>query len=100
MLHFYENTLSEANDKLDDHTDHLEHITDTFDHYLNLMDILGKSKDYDAMGNFLQGKADTLRDQLDVQKEWVDVLVQQERDAKAALDAAMASGDEKAIEMM
>ena len=98
MLEYYENTLSAANEELDDHTDHLEHLTSVFDHYMNLMDILGKSKDYEAMGNFLQGKADTLRDQLEVQKDWVDVLVKQEADAKKALDEAIADGDEAAVE--
>ena len=62
MLTYYGETIDAANEELDDHTDHLEHLTSVFDHYMNLMDILGKSKDYEAMGNFLQGKADTLRD--------------------------------------
>ena len=100
MLEYYENTLSVAKDELNDYTDHLEHLTSVFDHYMNLMDIFGKSKDYEAMGNFLQGKADTLRDQLEVQKDWVDVLVKQEADAKKALDEAIADGDEAAVELL
>ena len=100
MLTYYGETIDAANEELDDHTDHLEHLTSVFDHYMNLMDILGKSKDYEAMGNFLQGKADTLRDQLEVQQDWVAVLVKQEADAKKALDEAIADGDEAAVELL
>jgi hypothetical protein len=38
------------------------------------MEILGKQKDYDAIGNFLSGKADAIRDRLDVAKEYYNML--------------------------
>ena len=74
MMHYLEDTLNAASEELSTFTDHMEHLTDVFDHYLNLMDILGKSKDYDVMGNFLGGKADTIRDRLDVAKEYYEML--------------------------
>lgn len=99
MLHYYEDTLSEAKSELDDFTDHMEHLTGVFDHYLNLLDILGRSKDFEAMNDFLSGKAETLRDRLDVAKEYYEMLLGQKADAEEKLNAAIAAGDEAAIEL-
>lgn len=93
MMHYYEDTLSAATEELGDYTDHMEHLTSVFDHYLSLMDILGKQKDYDSMGDFLTGKADTLRDRLGVAKEYYQVLEDQRVKAEQAL--ASASNDEE-----
>lgn len=99
MLHYYEDTLSAATDELADHTDHMKHLTSVFEHYQNLLSIIGKSKDYKAMGNFLQGQADTIKDRLSVAQSYYDVLLQQKDEIQAELQAAIASGDEAKIEM-
>ena len=99
MLHYYEDTLSAATDELADHTDHIEHLTSVFEHYQNLLSIIGKSKDYEAMGNFLQGQADTIKDRLSVAQSYYDVLLQQKDEIQAELEAAIKSGDEAKIEM-
>ena len=77
----------------------MEHLTGVFDHYLNLLDILGRSKDFEAMNDFLSGKAETLRDRLDVAKEYYEMLLGQKADAEEKLNAAIAAGDEAAIEL-
>jgi hypothetical protein len=77
MMHFYEDTLASAQEEVEGFTDHMEHLTGVFDHYLNLMDILGKSKDYEAMDDFLMGRADTIRDRLDTAKSYYDMLLEQ-----------------------
>ena len=99
MLHYYEDTLSAATDELADHTDHMEHLTSVFEHYQNLLSIIGKSKDYEAMGNFLQGQADTIKDRLSVAQSYYDVLLQQKEEIQAELQAAIKSGDEAKIKM-
>ena len=99
MMHYYEDTLSAANEELSKYTDHMEHLTGVFDHYLNLMDILGKSKDYDAIGNFLGGKADTIKDRLDVAEDYYDMLLKQKEEVEASLNAAIAAGDDAAAEL-
>lgn len=99
MLHYYEDTLSAATDELADHTDHMEHLTSVFEHYQNLLSIIGKSKDYEAMGNFLQGQADTIKDRLSVAQSYYDVLLQQKDEIQAELETAIKSGDEAKIEM-
>jgi hypothetical protein len=40
----------------------MEHLTSVLDHYLSLVDLLGKKKDYGMMRNFLEGKASTVKD--------------------------------------
>lgn len=85
MMHYYEDTLSAATEELDDFTDHLEHLTEVFDHYTSLLELLGKEKDYGAMGDFLGGKATVLRDRLDVAKQYYQELSNQRDLAEAAL---------------
>ena len=44
----------------------MEHQTSILEHYASMMDILGKSKDYESMGSILQGQAETLENELAV----------------------------------
>jgi hypothetical protein len=44
---------------------------------MNLADILGKSKNYEMMGNFLQGKADIIADELAIATKDYDYLAAQ-----------------------
>lgn len=99
MMHYYRDTLEAASEEVADFTDHMEHLTGVFDHYLSLMEILGKQKDYDAMGNFLGGKASITRDRLDVAKDYYQILLEQKEIVKAELNAAIESGDEALIKL-
>jgi hypothetical protein len=74
MLGAYENALNEASSVIEDHVDHIEHLSGVFDHYLTLMEMFGKQKEYAAMDNFLSGKADTIKDRLNVAKEYYEAL--------------------------
>ena len=74
MLEAYENALNEASSTIEDHVDHIDHLSGVFDHYLTLMEMFGKQKEYAAMDNFLSGKADTIKDRLDVAKEYYEAL--------------------------
>lgn len=100
MLHFFEDTLAAGQEELEDFTDHMEHLTSVFDHYLSLMDLLGKTKDYDGMGDFLEGKAQTIRDRLDVSQANYEILLRQEKEAEEAYKAALVSGSDEEIELL
>lgn len=100
MLHFFEDTLAAGQEELEDFTDHMEHLTSVFDHYLSLMDLLGKTKDYDGMGDFLEGKAQTIRDRLDVSQANYEILLRQEQEAEEAYKAALISGSDEEIELL
>ena len=97
MREYYGNTLDEADDELGKHTDHLENLTKVFDHYINLLDIFGKSKDYDTMGDFLEGQAHGLKNELDVAEAYYDGLVKEKEEVKKLFDEAVASGNEEDI---
>ena len=97
MREYYGNTLNEADDELGKHTDHLENLTKVFDHYINLLDIFGKSKDYDTMGDFLEGQAHGLKNELDVAEAYYDGLVKEKEEVKKLFDEAVASGNEEDI---
>lgn len=96
MMYYYGDTLDAASEELSTFTDHMGHLTSVFDHYMSLMEILGKQKDYDAMGNFLGGKAGTIRDRLDVAKEYYEMLKENSKADEywANYQAALSSGDE------
>jgi hypothetical protein len=96
MMHYYGDTLDAASEELSTFTDHMEHLTGVFDHYTSLMEILGKQKDYTAMGNFLGGKADTIKDRLDVAKEYYEMLKENSKADEywANYQAALAADNE------
>jgi hypothetical protein len=73
----YEDALSAASDELADYTDHMEHLSSVFDHYVNLLELTGRSKDYDAMGDFLSGKASVTKDRLDVASSYYEALLEE-----------------------
>jgi hypothetical protein len=41
------------------------------------MELTGRSKDYEAMGDFLGGKAQTIKDRLDVENKYYETLLAQ-----------------------
>ena len=101
MMSFYENTLAAAQEKIGEFTENMEHLTSVFDHYLSLMDLLGRSKDYDAMDNFLQGKADTIADRLAVAQSDYESLLDEQKEAEEALaKAKLKKNNEKEIELL
>lgn len=99
MKEYYENTLDQADEELEDHIDHLDHLTEVFEHYVNLMDIFGKSKDYEAMGDFLQGQADVTKDRLDIIELYYDSLIKEKAEVEKLLAEAIAQGNEEAEEL-
>jgi len=69
MLEYYSNTLDKANEELDKYTNNLEHLTGVLDHYKNIMGIIGKETDYEAMGKIMDARVITTRNELDIAKQ-------------------------------
>ena len=74
-MEYYGNTLDAAMEELDKYTNHMEHLTGVIDHYMSLMELMGKSEDYEAMGSFLEARATTTKNELDVAKSNYDMLL-------------------------
>jgi hypothetical protein len=55
MLEYYGNTLSMAGEEISKYTDRMEHQTSVLEHFKNIMDILGESTNYEALGVILEG---------------------------------------------
>jgi TnpA family transposase len=55
MLDYYGNTLSMASEELAKYTERMENSTAVLEHYKSIMDILGQSTDYEALGIILEG---------------------------------------------
>ena len=99
MMHYYGETLSMAAEELAKYTDHMEHLTEVLDHYQSLMEIMGKSTDYEAMGLVLEGKAKALGDQAAVAKATMEMYKDEAEDRYQAYQQALLDGDEAAAEL-
>ena len=98
MKAFYGETIQQGQDELSKYTDRMNHSSEVLDHYINLMGILGKEKDYDAMGNLLQGQANLAEDRLQVAQENYNMLEAQRKDIEAKLTEAETNGDQAMID--
>lgn len=77
MMEYYGNTLDAAMEELDKYTDHMEHLTGVIDHYISLMELMGKSTDFETMDEFLSARAETTKNELDVAKSNYEMLARQ-----------------------
>jgi hypothetical protein len=96
MMHYYGDTLAAGADELAKYTDLMEGQTSVLEHYLSLMDILGKSNDYERMGVVLEAQAKTLENQLKVAQGNYEMLRNQADARKKAWEDAMAAGADEA----
>jgi hypothetical protein len=60
MIEYYGNALEMAREEIDVYTDRMEHCTGVLEHYLSLLDLMGKKKDYKSRGIVLDGRVETL----------------------------------------
>jgi hypothetical protein len=93
MMHYYGDTLDMAAEEIAKYTDRMEHQTEVLDHYQSLMEIMGKSTNYKAMGIVLEGKAKTLGNQAAVAKETMQMYKDEADDRYAAYQQALIDGD-------
>ena len=77
MLEYYSNTLDKANEELDKYTNNLEHLTSVLDHYKNIMGIIGKETDYEAIGKIMEARVITTRNELDIAKQNYAMMAQE-----------------------
>ena len=81
MMNYYGDTLNMAMEEIDKYTDQMEHLNGVLDHYSNILSIMGKEQDYEAMGVLLDGQAKTAQNTMEAAKAVFDF-------AKAEKDAA------------
>jgi hypothetical protein len=91
MLAYYGETLAAAGDELGKYTDLMEAHNDVLDHYSSLLELLGKSRDFEHMGAVLEAQAQVAENAAEVSRKNYEMLAaqaaareQELRDAEAA----------------
>jgi hypothetical protein len=96
MMHYYEKTLAAGAEELAHYTDQMEHLTSVLDHYHNLIVLINGEYDYDSIGTVLEGKATTLKNEMDVAQANYEMLLEQKAMIQSHYDNAV---DENAREL-
>ena len=99
MLDYYGDTLSAVMDEMDKYTDKLEHQTAILEHYVNMMEILGKSYDYESIGIILEGQVKTIENELKVAEAEYDLYQKEAEEKRKLYEAAIAAGNANAAEV-
>lgn len=87
IVTYYGDTLAAAGEELSKFTSLMEHHVSVLDHYSNLMDIMGKSKDYERMKLISGAQVEVAKNAAVVSKANYEMLAQQAKEKKAAYDA-------------
>jgi hypothetical protein len=74
MMNYYEETLAAGQEELDKYTSKMEHQTAVLEHYMSIMEILGKSQDYESLGIILEAQAKSIGNEAKVAKENYEML--------------------------
>lgn len=69
MMEYYGETVAMAQEELAKYTAQMENHVAVLEHYQNLMSILGKETDFNALGIILEGQAKTAENAMKVSKE-------------------------------
>ena len=69
MQDYYGNVMSKALEEISLYTDQMDHLNSVLDHYSNILDIIGKQKDYKTKGSLLNAQAINLQNEMQVQQE-------------------------------
>ena len=88
MIDYYGETLAAAGEELSKFTDLMDHHVSVLDHYSSLLEIMGKSKDWERMKTVLSAQVEVAKNSADVSKANYEMLQRQAEDKKAAWEAA------------
>lgn len=98
MTEYYADTLSAANDELSKYTDAMEHQNGVLDHYYNLLELTGQSRDYKKLGTILKGQVQMSRDSVEIAKNNMIRLKNDEEEFRQLYLQAIQSDNEEAAE--
>lgn len=88
MIGYYGDTLAAAGEELSKFTNLMDHHVAVLDHYSSLLEIMGKSKDWERMKTVLSAQVEVAKNSADVSKANYEMLQRQAEDKKAAWEAA------------
>lgn len=99
MMEYYGNTLDLAGEEIAKYTDQMEHATSVLEHYANIMETLGKSTNYKAMGIILEAQVKTTENEVRAAKSAMEMYKEQADARYAEYQQALADGDTAAAEL-
>jgi hypothetical protein len=100
MMHYYGDTLEAAQEELSKYTDMMDQHVEVLEHYANVMDIIGKSADYESMGVILKAQAEVAENNLAVSKANYQMLDEQRNQRKAEYEAAIGNATDEELAVL
>lgn len=95
MVHYYEETLQKATEKLTTYTDQMDHLTSVMDHYRSILTLMGRDTDYDKVLEILEGTAQTRKNNFEVSQSWYEQMKKAKEDAAAMLAEARTDAEKE-----
>lgn len=95
MVHYYEETLQKATEKLTTYTDQMEHLTSVMDHYRSILTLMGRDTDYDKVLEILEGTAQTRKNNFEASQSWYEQMKKAKEDAAAMLAEARTDAEKE-----
>ena len=87
MMHYYENTLTAAQEEINHYADSLEHLTSVLEHYKNIVELIDGEYNFDAIDTILRGQTQTIENEMEVAQATYEMMLRE----KQAIEASMAS---------
>jgi hypothetical protein len=78
----------------------MEQHVEVLEHYSNIMDIIGKSTDYEAMGVILEGQAKAAENMVEVSKANYEMLEAQRQARKTEHEAAIGNATDEELAVL
>lgn len=99
MREYYKNVLSKVKDEMSRITNEMDHQLNTVQHLTNVLSLLGRQTDYEAIGKILDAQLQMSRNGYEVSKAQTEMYRRQVADAEATLQELLADGiSEAALE--
>lgn len=99
MREYYKNVLSKVKDEMSRITNEMDHQLNTVQHLTNVLSLLGRQTDYEAVGKILDAQLQMSRNGYEVSKAQTEMYRRQVADAEATLQELLADGiSEAALE--
>ena len=99
MREYYKNVLSKVKDEMSRITNEMDHQLNTVQHLTNVLSLLGRQTDYEAVGKILDAQLQMSRNGYEVSKAQTEMYRRQVAEAEATLQELLADGiSEAALE--
>ena len=95
MQAYYQDAMTEGVEMLTKHTEQYDGLLNTLSHYQNVLSIIGKETDYDAINEVLEGRVEVLNDMVTASEAVITYYDSQLAQMRSALTNATSEADKK-----